>query len=260
MVPLLDSTGPARLARMTTASPNPLRRFSHGTRFERAVDLALAIDGRTVLDFGAGDGTFLRRLEAAAEGRTLVGFDPDASLLSLALSRDHADIEMVTRLDALGDRRFDLVTCFEVLEHFAGTGLVARISELGDRVAPAGAILVSVPIETGPALLGKSIVRAIDGTRHREASFGDVVAGVLGARRTRPAGRGDGYIATHAGFDHRAIPPAFARAGWVLTHTAWSPFPGLGAWCNSQVFYTFRRAEPDVERRLAAPSGNQGMD
>ncbi len=69
---------------------------------------------------------------------------------------------------------WDVVTCMEVLEHCLEPERRRIIGELGRLCAPGGKVVVSVPIETGPSLVGKQFFRAIAGLRglgdyaHRE--------------------------------------------------------------------------------------------
>ena len=48
--------------RQTLDTPNPIARFAHKVRYQRALELAQTklISGGTLLDIGCGDGTFLQ--------------------------------------------------------------------------------------------------------------------------------------------------------------------------------------------------------
>ena len=64
---------------------------------------------------------------------------------------------------------YDIVTCMEVLEHCLPETTEKVIGDLRRLVAPGGTVVISVPIEIGPTLIGKQMVRAIAGWR----SIGD---------------------------------------------------------------------------------------
>ncbi len=117
---------------------------SHWRRYELA---GQRLEGRDLLDLGCGHG-----LGAAIVGDAdvrYVGVDPDAEAIAWArrvvmperprsrfLSVDEVAI-------ALGDRRFGLVTCFEVLEHTEHPEELLRSAM--ERLAEGGALLLSTP-------------------------------------------------------------------------------------------------------------------
>lgn len=100
--------------------------------------LGHAVPGATVLDFGAGSGTFARRMRDAGYRVTCV--EPDDGLRARLLSDG---FEAVAGCDSLGARRFDLVYSLNVLEHIHDDHSAVR--ELADRLAPTGVILIYVP-------------------------------------------------------------------------------------------------------------------
>src|SRR5207244_2382990 len=81
---------------------------------------------------------------------------------------------MTSDLGAADTGAWDVVTCMEVLEHCLEPERRRIVGELGRLCAPGGRIVISVPIETGPSLLGKQFFRALAGLRglgdyaHRE--------------------------------------------------------------------------------------------
>ena len=99
-------------------------------RFLLGLVLPLA-RGKRVLDFGAGSGTFARRL--VAQGVDVTCVEPDAGLLKDA-HRNTA---------GLADQSFDLVYSFNVLEHIEDDG--AALVELRRVLKPAGALVLYVP-------------------------------------------------------------------------------------------------------------------
>src|SRR5262249_29786829 len=70
---------------------------------------------------------------------------------------------------ALNDSRhngsFDVVFCMEVLEHCTEATRREVLLDLRRLVAPAGTVVISVPIEIGPSLIGKQLIRGIAGAR-----------------------------------------------------------------------------------------------
>ena len=100
--------------------------------FERAKS------GASVLDFGAGSGTFARRLSNAGYRVTCV--EPDDVLRARLTD---AGLEAFAGTRDLGTRRFDLVYSLNVLEHIEDDGGALR--SLSEHVAPSGSVVIYVP-------------------------------------------------------------------------------------------------------------------
>jgi len=114
----------------------------HLVRYEWAGGLA---QGRRVLDAGCGTGYGAEML-AAAGAASVIGVDVAAAVVEAARARaggrlafERAD---VARLP-YDDGSFDLVTCFEVIEHVPDPGAV--LGELRRVLAPDGVLAVSSP-------------------------------------------------------------------------------------------------------------------
>ncbi len=106
---------------------------------------AQAADGLRVLDAGCGT-AYGTRLLAEAGAREVVGTDIAEGVLGAAASRmpDNVRLEAadLNRLP-FEDRSFDLIVCFEVLEHFDDP--FAVLDELCRVLSPEGALIVSSP-------------------------------------------------------------------------------------------------------------------
>jgi hypothetical protein len=96
-----------------------------------------------LLDIGTGDGEFLDVARAA--GYDVVGTEPSATGAGLASARGH-DVRTGTLEEIdFGDRRFDLVTVWHVLEHVSRPGnFLLRAHRL---LRPGGLLFVAVPNE-----------------------------------------------------------------------------------------------------------------
>src|SRR5690606_26221549 len=106
------------------------------------------LEGKRALDVGCGAGLVcepLARLGAAATG-------VDAALENVEVARHHAagsglDIDYRQgELAELGLGMFDLVTCFEVLEHVADKR--GFVGQLACHLAPGGLLVLSTPNRT----------------------------------------------------------------------------------------------------------------
>jgi 2-polyprenyl-6-hydroxyphenyl methylase/3-demethylubiquinone-9 3-methyltransferase len=109
--------------------------------------------GRSVLDVGCGAGLLaepLARLGAAVTG-------VDAAGENVAAAQAHAaagglEIEYhAGGIEGLAGKRFDLVTCLEVIEHVASPAVFVR--GLAGAVAPGGLLVLSTPNRTAVSRL-----------------------------------------------------------------------------------------------------------
>jgi len=241
--------------------------WSHRRRFQLACRLAARFHGRRLLDYGCGDGTFLAmtcdRPDAPAE---LVGAEISDAVVNDCRTRlgGRAGLSFMTVADLAGpesEGQFDALFCMEVLEHVVDR---EPVFDLWDRLlAPGGEIVVSVPNETGPALVVKQIARRVAGW----CGFGDYPGSApytwpeygrsLFAGRhphiIRPVYRGaDGTeFHCHKGFNRRALRDELVQR-WQLVRIYRSPAPFLPIDCNSQIWFHLRK--PGEGERCATTS------
>jgi len=136
---------------------NPLQRALIDRFHRKIVAEVVALTPRTFLDAGCGEGFVARRILDAAPDIVLTGCDVSAAALEIA-----ANANVGTRFVAgsivdlpFPDRSFDVVGCFEVLEHLPDDLPRQALSELA-RVARQ-AVVLSVPHE--PAFSVANAVR-----------------------------------------------------------------------------------------------------
>jgi SAM-dependent methyltransferase len=114
----------------------------HVSRYRWA---AQAANGRTVLDAGCGTG-YGSRLLAEAGARKVVGVDNAEGVLEAVAPAMPEPVRLQAgdlRKLEFGDGTFELVVCFEVIEHLADPFTV--LDELVRVLAPGGLLLVSSP-------------------------------------------------------------------------------------------------------------------
>jgi ubiquinone/menaquinone biosynthesis C-methylase UbiE len=113
--------------------------------FSRYMWVAGAAKGRTVLDAGCGT-AYGSRLLAEAGARAVVGVDVAASVLEAVAPTMPETVRLqagdLRRLE-LDDDSFDMIVCFEVIEHFEDPFTV--LGELVRVLAPGGLLVVSSP-------------------------------------------------------------------------------------------------------------------
>jgi ubiquinone/menaquinone biosynthesis C-methylase UbiE len=126
---------------------NPLQRALIDRFHRKIVAEVVALTPQTFLDAGCGEGFVARRVLDAAPGISLTGCDVSHSALEIAAAKNpEARFVAGSVVDLpFPDGSFDLVGCFEVLEHLPGDLPRQALSELS-RVARQ-AVVLSVPHE-----------------------------------------------------------------------------------------------------------------
>ena len=120
---------------------NPLQRALIDRFHGKIVAEVLALSPHTFLDAGCGEGFVARKLIDAAPGISLTGCDVSQAALGIAAAANpEATFVAGSVVDLpFPDRSFDVVGCFEVLEHLPGDLPQKALSELG-RVARQAAV------------------------------------------------------------------------------------------------------------------------
>src|SRR3712207_2343590 len=126
---------------------NPLQRALIGRFHRKIVAEIVTLSPQSFLDAGCGEGFVARRIIDAAPGISLTGCDVSTSALEVAAEANpEARFVAGSVVDMpFPDRSFDVVGCFEVLEHLPGDLPRRALSELA-RVARR-AVVLSVPHE-----------------------------------------------------------------------------------------------------------------
>jgi 2-polyprenyl-3-methyl-5-hydroxy-6-metoxy-1,4-benzoquinol methylase len=231
-----------------------LLRWSHGSRFHMARALVAPHAGRRLLDYGCGDGTFLSMVHDLFPYG--MGAEVDAALAADAARRfaDREGLRFVHTSALAGepDGSFGVAVCMEVLEHCTPSAVDQVVADLRRLIADDGTVIVSVPVETGPALVGKQLYRrlaarrGLEGYRDRETytprELATMVAAGAGTSIERPvyhsrfaSGEPNVYHG-HKGFNWRALRRRLA-ADFIVRQTRFSPVPLLGPLLNSQAWF-----------------------
>jgi len=226
--------------------------WSHGARFRMALRLLGPSPGR-VLDYGCGDGTFLAM--AADRIREGCGADIAADQIADCATRlaSYPNLRFCTVSELAagpGAGGYDVVTCMETLEHCTSAMAETVLGDLARLVSPQGRVIISVPIETGPPFLIKTVLRrlaawrGLSDYRHYERyPLGDALRMLFAGRHTgveRPVyGPPEAPFHSHYGFNWRAMRER-VRAGFVVERTLFSPLGLLGGWASSQAWFVCR--------------------
>jgi SAM-dependent methyltransferase len=234
--------------------------WSHGRRFRVAQQLAQSHAGGKLLDYGCGDGTFLAMV--ADLFSEAVGADVDPKQTADCRARFGAvpGLSFVLTEELTAARHnlaYDVVVCMEVLEHCIADKRAEVLGDLHRLVAGDGTVIISVPIEIGPSLIGKQLVRTVAGWRglgdyrHREKfscmEFWKMVLAGAQTSIERPVYRADfapdrpNAFHGHKGFNWRAL-QARLRERFEIRQTLFSPLGWTAGYLSSQAWFVCKRS------------------
>jgi 2-polyprenyl-3-methyl-5-hydroxy-6-metoxy-1,4-benzoquinol methylase len=192
-----------------------------------------------LLDFGCGDGLFLNQLRKLyGKEADLWGFEPILDSIENNVNPILNNWEEILK-ETEAHHPFNIVTCFEVLEHFAPEKQVELIEQICSVLERTGILIVSVPIESGFPSLIKNIIRKKEKKSKRYLfSYKNIFASFL----SKPFDfyrQGNDYL-EHLGFYFQDLETIFSRYFQILDKS-YSPFSHLGKQFNSQVFYRLQK-------------------
>jgi 2-polyprenyl-3-methyl-5-hydroxy-6-metoxy-1,4-benzoquinol methylase len=221
--------------KQTINSPNPLARFAHRSRFRKSIQLVLSkLPYGRVLDYGCGSGVFVKEM-LARRPHCAVGYEP------FMTERTSADLPIYSRIDdveSIGS--FSLITLFETIEHLSEVEAAEFLGTCRKLLSTSGGILISGPIEIGPALLAKEFNRSILHFRLPDYGLLEFAgASLLGI----PATRAKDIKTSHKGFDFRQAIEFFRKSGWAVEVLKFGPLP-IGTWYGNSQFYLWLTQKP----------------
>ncbi len=224
----------------TTNSLNLLRRYAQRKRIRKGVELCKPDTANcSLLDFGCGSGFFLEELLRSYPQafERVTGYEKfPSTYLKQSTVKANLILKEEEFLHHIETIQYDIVTCFEVLEHCHRDTQKEILGYLSQALKPNGKFIVSVPIETGLPALIKNIFRFRWNKKRRFAgyNFKNILLTTLG-KTDIPYRETEGFL-THMGFDFRKLEKLFEE-NWKMERKLYSPFKGLPYFFNSQVFY-----------------------
>ncbi|MGH7925293.1 MAG: class I SAM-dependent methyltransferase [Candidatus Binatus sp.] len=211
--------------------------------------------GGRLLDYGCGDGTFLAMVHDLFPRAAGAEIDRSRVEDCQARLRGFPTISFVLTSDlarAEHDRAYDVVLCTEVLEHCLEDAVEQALDDLCRTVSQTGTVIIGVPVEIGPALALKQLIRSVaawqrlDDYEHREKyDFAEFRTMLLANERSqieRPIySRSLGpevevKFHGHKGFNWRILESRIRRR-FEIRRIHFSPLDGAGKWLASQVWF-----------------------
>jgi SAM-dependent methyltransferase len=221
-------------------------RLSHRRRFTTVINLLLGRKFSRALDYGCADGALLKRAFEMKIIKSGIGVDSSDDMLISARANcsNIATLQFCLPSDLsshAGLRTIDLVICTETLEH------VNSPADVLDSILPLctsdARLLISVPIEIGPALVIKQAGRYLANLRgnygYESYTLSELISGVVKSDvSTFPSShtQADVSLRGHKGFDYRKLREVVARRV-VIDREIYSPVSMLGRLFNSTVIW-----------------------
>jgi len=147
--------------------------------------------------------------------------------------------------DILANAPYSTITILEVLEHVGWDEMSNIFAKFNELLAPNGIVLVSVPIEIGPAVLLKHLNRLKWGRlkdgKSQQMGVHNNFLELFSAAFFGAVGYRDPLKGGHTNFDFRHLIKFAKSRGWRVKILGYSPIPFIGWYGNSQVFFTMER-------------------
>lgn len=229
-------------------------RWSHRSRFNKGVEIVKELKPKSILDYGCGDGTFLIFLKDLVEKK--VGLEVDVTELATLKTRfqNEKNFEFHHVNEPI-TQRFDVVTCFEVLEHCTDENIRLILEKLTRLCKDNGRIILSVPKETGLTMIGKQTLRRLLGWRKfgsyeytESYTFKEFFQMLFADRKTRinrkffevSFGSEKHTTCGHKGFNWKAL-KEIVESRLVVERVSFSPNPLPCGLLSSQVWFVCKK-------------------
>ena len=196
----------------STYRSHNLRHWHHRMRLRQLLREVAEFDSAPLIaDIGCSNGYITNILNDVCRGE-VHGFDYLPELIDEARSAyphihfQRADLNRNVRWS----KQFDLVCCFETLEHVGD--LTAALKNILAAVRPGGVLIVSVPVETGPWGIAKFCAKTLLGYPLDEIAAGrsEYFWALLTGNDVSAFRRNKYTWGTHFGFDWRDVEESFS--------------------------------------------------
>tara|TARA_X000000368_G_scaffold70344_1_gene51008 strand:- start:1978 stop:2709 length:732 start_codon:yes stop_codon:yes gene_type:complete len=223
----------------TVNSVNPLARFAHRSRYGFSLSMIEGRNNINLLDFGCGDGTFLGNARDQENTNAYIGFEPYMESIikekDIKIYPNWSDIQNIVAKNG----KFDVVTCFEVMEHFSEERQITALENIKEILKEDGNLIISVPIEKGLPVIPKNLRRIAISYRGNENiySFKNIIYSLFGikSKSIKSLRVGNDYL-SHMGFYFTDL-ETLLKKYFNIESINYSPFPIFPYFFNSQVFY-----------------------
>tara|TARA_Y100000739_G_scaffold209070_1_gene198706 strand:+ start:709 stop:1434 length:726 start_codon:yes stop_codon:yes gene_type:complete len=227
-------------SKITYDSPYLIKRFSHRVRFRHYVNSIFNNSKKNhnnikFLDYGTGDGfIFIYLKKYDVKNLSLFAYEPSIGQYNDLLKNLDDNGLNVTCLQKLGEEKFDIILCAEVLEHFTEKNVINNLEKIKKLLKSDGTLIISVPLEVGLSGLLKNLTRIFIRSPHDGLTLKTLFKCFFDLVIPRETSE---YIPSHMGFSHIKFEKILLKSELKVSKKYYSPFPVLKHFVNSQVIF-----------------------
>ena len=238
-----------KYSNLTIENPNFLKRFSHQSRFIEAGKLLekyKSLEKFSLLDFGSGDGYFIKFLKEKKFFFDFNAYDADPEekqiieMKNLFKNNNIKDVGIYNEFKKI-DKKFNFITCLETLEHFNEEDQTKILNQIKSLLKEDGRIIISVPIEVYLSGFAKMIFRFLVNQNHENTSIKNLFKTLFGIPIIENLNdkflstHEMNYKSTHVGFYYFNLISLIKKMRFKIEEIKFSPFPFLSSIFNSQI-------------------------
>lgn len=234
---------------LTVKNKNFIKRFSHIKRFKEASKLLNEYklkSKKSLLDFGSGNGFFLKFLLDEKFKLNLNAYEPIKAQLNemyrLYKTNKIKNVNIYKDLNKI-NAKFDVITCFETLEHFNLKNQRKLLIEIMSLLKKDGVIILSIPIEVYISGFLKIAIRIIIKQKHDGTNIINIFKTLLGLKINRSKISNKKYIESHMGFYYFDLVKIIKEMNLKIVEKKYSPFGFFGSILNSQMFFKIKNKD-----------------
>lgn len=213
----------------TLNHPNFIARFAHRSRHRKSISLVTTLlnnKASAIVDYGCGKGAFVEELRREGFG-FVYGYEP---FMEQSQERDY----IFKNLSDFPPKSTELITLFETIEHLDEGELDLFFNFCNHCLRANGKILVSAPVELGPAVIVKDLVRSLLFKRGLEYKLIELIkCGIFGIN----VSRSQNIKGSHKGFDFRKSISFIKENYGDVRILGFGPLPLKTWYGNSQVYF-----------------------
>lgn len=221
--------------KQTVNAKNFFARFAHRSRLNISIKIISDIASSneiSILDFGCGDGLFLNQINQKIPNSNLSGYDPYSQ-------KRYDNFNLITDLSELRYKKFDVICCFETLEHLDVVEKKELFSLINNILKKNGKFVISVPIIGGLVLILKEINRMLMFRRKSDYNLKELF---LASFFNISAKRAQNIKESHKGFNFQILEKELTK-NFSIESKIYTPFKFIPWFLNSTVFYVLNKID-----------------
>jgi hypothetical protein len=233
-------------SKLTINNKNFIKRFSHKRRFKIIRQKLNRIKNKNIslLDYGAGDGQFIKELILSNYLFNFTAYEPvqkQVNEMKDNFKKNNIKNCFIYNNINFIRRKFDIITCFETLEHFSEKDQMILLNIIKNLIYPNGTVYISVPLEVYFSGFIKIILRILMGQRHPNTSIISLIKTLFGIKINRKIQIKQklNYNSSHIGFYYFDIKRLILEH-FEISDIFYSPFPYLRGFLNSQIYFVLK--------------------